>query len=308
MPAPTDVLYVYDNYSDMTGDPVPGNGSYAQVLSDPIAAKNTIWLMTSGTWNIYAAAALTAKVIQPPQIFTFSTLPRRLDAYIAAGEVHLLGMNIAQGDSMTIDDPNISALARDLTAAGGGKIIFDAPGSLNGFYRTTSSIELHNNICYEGVGPASYIINNGSAANNCDIFRGNGVNQGFYASFLQSALYDTTTADNQTVQLITPADYTKFPPGSVVLIFSTGTQGEGTYGMGDWEPFFSRQYRVVSSLSSGYITLDFPIPVPLTSFVMSDGTGVTYTGIPTSLVDRAQIRNMRISTTSATDGFEQERT
>jgi hypothetical protein len=214
----------------------------------------------------------------------------------------------------TFDDSVvINRLAIALASYGGGKIIFDRPPTSAGFYLISSPILLQNNVTYEGVGPVSWIHNNSTSSNTGACFHGNGMAETNYTHYMVQSL-GNLSANTQTVTCPVGTGM-NFPVGSVVLIFSlVGESPVGTV----WNPAtpalpspagtaflpsFSRQYRVVANgSSSDILILDYSIPVAVTAAVICDGTGGTFGGTSTHLIDRAVIRNLRVSSDSTTDG------
>jgi hypothetical protein len=207
----------------------------------------------------------------------------------------------------------INQVAIKLAMMGGGKIIFDRPPTSAGFYLISSPILLQNNVTYEGVGPVSWIHNNSTTSNTGACFQGNGMAETIYTHYTVYSL-GNLPANTQTVTCPTGTG-SNFPVGSVVLIFSlVGESPVGTV----WNPAtpalpspagtaflpsFSRQYRVVANgSSSDILILDYSIPVAVTAAVICNGTGGTFGGNLTQLVDRAVIRNLRVSSDSTSDG------
>jgi len=223
-----------------------------------------------------------------------------LTSAIKAAEVHLVAHGYAKADGSTDDAPMINAAGAALESIGGGKIVFDRPPS-GGYYLIQSPILLRDNVTFEGVGPASYIRNASTATNMGACFHGNGITQSNYVDFTKYAL-NAVAQNDPSITLTSSADAANFAVGNIVLIYTTGVPngGEGTWSSGsNFQPYFSRQYRI-TAISGGTLTLDHAIPMALGSAmapVVSLGVGVnvTFGTIPSKLVDRPVVRNLRLS-------------
>ena len=241
-----------------------------------------------------------------------------LYAAIKAEEVHVLAHGIATADSGTTDNAAmINWIAAIIESRGGGKIIFDRPDVAGAWYGIKSPIVLRNNVTFEGTGPDSYIRNygikgqGGVEEDSGACFNGNGITQSNYFGINAnlSCRINAVAANDHTITLTTTAQVSNFAKGQVVLIFTTdlsgvaNSGGEGTWLSGqNYLPFFSRQFRIIDiDAAHGILTLDYTIPVALPgsmSPVVSDGKGTYFGGgstLPSRLVDRAVVRNLRLS-------------
>ena len=267
--------------------------------------------MTSGMWSKVDVSLFGLEVAD---LFGQGATTTSLSAAIKAGEVHLIAHGYCIADNgATPNDVMINAISYALQQLGGGKIIFDRPNVLGNYYGIVAPILLRNNVTFEGEDASVWIHNSSTASNKGAVFHGNGMaesNYSSYAPFLTAGSGGIAAGAQSVTLATTGAGMPNFPVGSVILIFSqvgespVGTPVTSVPAAGvSFLPNFSRQYRVVAQDATNTILyLDYAIPVAVPYPVVCNGTGGTFGGNPTHLIDRAVIRNLRVSSDSTTDG------